>query len=398
MRLSFIIGLAYKNIRKNMLRSLLTIGGIVIGVGFTIVLIALGYGLQNLSVSEIVNIQSMNTVDVDVSQSKIMSIGYKELSGINEIEGVDKVIPRVALASKIKYNGSSVDAVSYGKNNEYLKLDGFNIAAGHVYSKNNKNEILVNTAVLKALGFKVYAKAIGSKIDAAMVFPSYLLGGAKSGKVVKKSFIISGYFEAQESPYLYMPLDVLKSLGLEKFTGAKLQVNNAYNVGQVTKKIESMDYKAFTPQQTLNQVNWVFTIFKMAILMFGIVAVFVACLAMFNTLTISFIEKTKEVGALRALGTSRRDVRRLFLAEAVIIGFIGSLAGIIGGASIGALVNFGISVLAKVSGNQPVSLFYIPFLIVLITFFVTLAISFFTGFYPAWRAANINPLDALRYE
>jgi ABC-type antimicrobial peptide transport system permease subunit len=119
---------------------------------------------------------------------------------------------------------------------------------------------------------------------------------------------------------------------------------------------------------------------------------------MFNTLTISLLEKTREVGFMKALGTTRRDIYVLFISESILIGILGSFVGISTGVLIGAFLNYSISRLAESTGNLPVQLFHVTPKLIILTITASILISFFTGFYPSKRAAKINPLDALRYE
>ena len=119
---------------------------------------------------------------------------------------------------------------------------------------------------------------------------------------------------------------------------------------------------------------------------------------MFNTLTITLLEKTREIGFMKAMGTTRKDINRLFFTESFLIGFLGGLTGIIGAYILGLSINGWVESLAKKTGNKSVELFYMPVEVILIAIGIAAVISLLTGFYPAFRASRINPLNALRYE
>jgi putative ABC transport system permease protein len=148
----------------------------------------------------------------------------------------------------------------------------------------------------------------------------------------------------------------------------------------------------------IEQARKIFRIIQIVLGLFGLIALFVSAIGMFNTMTITLLERTNEIGIMRSIGVTKKDVQALFLAEAMIIGFLGGVSGVLIGLLGGELVNFIFAVLAKNFGGQVLDLFYIPnIFIVFIIIFSTL-IGFFTGIYPSKRAGHLNPLEALRYK
>jgi putative ABC transport system permease protein len=119
---------------------------------------------------------------------------------------------------------------------------------------------------------------------------------------------------------------------------------------------------------------------------------------MFNTMTVTLLERTGEIGVMRTLGASSGDIQTLFIAEAIIVGFLGGVMGIIFGLSIGFTLNGLMNVAASNFGGKSVSLFSfpIPFLLFIAAF--SAVVGFLTGVFPARRAAGLNPLDAIRYK
>jgi putative ABC transport system permease protein len=119
---------------------------------------------------------------------------------------------------------------------------------------------------------------------------------------------------------------------------------------------------------------------------------------MFNTMTVTLLERTKEIGIMRMIGASPTDIKLLFVSESVLVGFLGGVSGIVIGVGIGVIINFVLNALATQFGGQAVSLFAFPlwFLLFIATF--SAAVGYLTGIFPARRAALLNPLDAIRYE
>jgi ABC-type antimicrobial peptide transport system permease subunit len=170
------------------------------------------------------------------------------------------------------------------------------------------------------------------------------------------------------------------------------------DVSALQAAIQDLGYRTSSARETVEQANVIFDVFKVLLLFFGSIAVVVAFVGMFNTLTISLLEKTREVGMMRALGATHRDVQRLFLTEALIIGILGGVSGVVLALLTGLAVNGGVAVLAGVTGNEPATIFYSPALMVAAMFVIASVSSFLTGLYPARRAAKTKILDALRYE
>jgi len=124
----------------------------------------------------------------------------------------------------------------------------------------------------------------------------------------------------------------------------------------------------------------------------------VAALGMFNTLTVSLLEKTREVGLMKAIGMKSQEVKMLFLAESVIMGFLGGVLGLMFGFLAGQTLSLVLTSIAVANGFDPIVATYIPLNLVLTITISSFAIGVATGFYPAHRATRISALNALRYE
>ena len=124
----------------------------------------------------------------------------------------------------------------------------------------------------------------------------------------------------------------------------------------------------------------------------------VALLGMFNTLTISLLERMREVGYLKILGARNKDIFLMFVTESVMIGLFGGIAGITYGIILEIAVNAVISGLAERAGAFPITLLYTPYYFAAFMAIFALVIGILTGIYPARKAVRVKPLDVLRYE
>ena len=132
--------------------------------------------------------------------------------------------------------------------------------------------------------------------------------------------------------------------------------------------------------------------------LFGLIALFVSAIGMFNTMTIALLERTNEIGIMRSIGVRRSDIRKLFLFESMLMGFLGGVGGVGIAMLGGTLANMGINALAQRFGGTALNLFVYPAWFVILIIVFSAIIGFLTGLYPSYRASRLNPLDALRYK
>ncbi|MDD3102258.1 MAG: FtsX-like permease family protein, partial [Patescibacteria group bacterium] len=117
-----------------------------------------------------------------------------------------------------------------------------------------------------------------------------------------------------------------------------------------------------------------------------------------NTMTITLLERTNEIGVMKAIGASNKEISALFLLEATIMGFLGSIAGLLMGWLSGKILNFVLHIMAMAYSAQSVNVFYIPVWFMLTVIISTTIVGFSTAIYPAQRAGKYDPLEALRYK
>jgi len=261
--------------------------------------------------------------------------------------------------------------------------------------KKEGKEVLVSTALLRTLKIKP-EKILGQKINLSYIVSGNLMPKV-SGRVLSKpvSYQIVGVVKDDKNLLVIVPLADLESMGVSRYSTAKVLVKDEDQLALVRQKIESLGFVTLSIVDTLNQVNRLFRLLRFLLGAFGAIALVVAILGMFNTLTVSLLERTREIAVMKTLGTTDRDVVRLFLAESVIIGFFGGILGIFLGQQIGGLINF---ISSFFRDDKSVSLFVSPFYFLVMILLLSIGIGIVTGIYPSKRAKNISPLDALRYE
>jgi ABC-type antimicrobial peptide transport system permease subunit len=260
-------------------------------------------------------------------------------------------------------------------------------------------EIVVNRALLELIGVPE-AEALGLEFELRMVVLGELLDvGENTVESVPTTYTIVGITPESETPIAYVPFIDLRSLGVNRYSQIRVVTNSPDTLESVRATIESLGYATTSVADTVTQIDRLFASLRLLLSVLGMVALSVAALGMFNTLTVSLLERTHEVGLLKALGMSSDEVRELFLTESMIMGFFGGvlglLIGIFSGKMLGVLLT---SVSLSRGGAGAITISQTPISFILVILTISLLIGILTGWYPARRATKISALDALRYE
>jgi len=174
-------------------------------------------------------------------------------------------------------------------------------------------------------------------------------------------------------------------------------------VMDITQQINDMGYMAYSPQSTVEGINSFFVILQVVFGGIGAIALLVAAIGIANTMTMAILERTREIGLMKAIGATNRDVLTIFLGEAAGIGFLGGL----GGALLGWLGGYALNIVSmQFLASQAQEQGYIsaglsaetPLWLLLFSIVFATLVGFLSGLYPALRAATLEPVTALKYE
>jgi len=265
-------------------------------------------------------------------------------------------------------------------------------------SNEAKRQAVVNRSMLALLGIKE-DEAVGKKFKASFIIVGNLIPEAEAGaESLPVEYEIIGVIPGEKTPLFYVPFIDLRSLGIVNFSQAKIVVSKQELLAKVRKQIEAAGFQTASVTDTVAQIGRLFGTLKLLLGLVGLVALSVAALGMFNTLTVSLFERTREVGLMKAMGMKSFEVKELFLAESQILSFLGGVLGIVFGFVAGKILSLVLSVLAIARGVGFVDVVHLPLWFILLILFLSLGVGFLTGIYPARRATKISPLDALRYE
>ncbi len=385
-----------RSFKTNTSRTILTVLGLGVGIGAVLFLVSLGYGLQNVILNKITTADALLTLDVS-SVSDLISLNKESLATISSLSGVAETSPVVSLSGQASLDNETTETVSLIVDKPYFRLSGINLDVGKEFSSSDASEVVISSATAKIFGYANPSDIVGQKV----VLNLFIIN-SESGEVEiftpETDYRIVGIINNENTSLVYIPLYTLKNVNLPIYSSLKVKVSSSEQLNTIRDEIVKQGLLVSSISDTIDQTKKIFSIIQIVLGVFGLIALVVSAIGMFNTMTITLLERTKEIGIMRAIGVSNGDISRLFLMESVIMGFLGGISGVLIGYLGGKLFNVVINILARNFGGQVLDLFYSPAWFVLFILGFSVLTGFLTGLYPARRAARLNPLDALRYK
>lgn len=383
--------MAAANLWFKKLRSGITILGIAIGTGSIFLLMSFGLGLQALVAAQVSRGEAIDTIDVTTGGSRLLKLDDSAVKQFGAITHVTQAAGYYATAGKLTIGNANADVVTYGVNSPYLQTANLSLAAGSPLDTTKSDQAVISRAILDAVGITNPRQAIGTAIS--------LKAKTGDGATIDRKVTIVGVTSSGSGTEAFVSDAVFRAAGTTQFAGVKVLVGSRSDVTQARRAIEGLGFTTTSPVDTLDQVDQVFRVLRIVLVSFGAVGMSIAILGMINTLTISLLERTREVALMLALGARPRDMRQLFILEAILLSLTGGLVGIIGAEGIGALVDFVLNRLASSRGAAAgFTVFARPLWLTLATLGSMALVGFLVAYVPARRAARINSVEALRRE
>jgi len=402
MRFQDVAKLSTRMFKTNPTRTWLTILGMGVGTGAVVTLVGLGFGLQNIILEQIVLGDTLLSLNVTPPPARSVTLNPQTVQEFYEIERVQDVAPLASFAALITYDGLTGNTFLQGANPNYLRFTGTKEVAGRLFSEDALNEdrssVILTRAMLKLFDVEDVETAIGKQVSFRVFVPK-----EESNETIemelKKRYTIVGISGEESRPGAILLLDELTSqLAVTEYERVQVRVDDVEFLDPVTEAIVERGYGVTALSKTVEQANKIFQGIQAILAVFGGIALVVSAIGMFNTMTVTLLERTGEIGIMRTLGASANDIKILFISEAVVVGFLGGLVGIGIGVGIGFALNTMVNVAAANFGGKAVALFSYPITFILFIATFSAVVGFLTGVFPARRAAALNPLDAIRYK
>lgn len=384
------IELVIRNISNRKMRTFLTLLGIIIGITAIISLVAIADGLQGEANTAFERVQRIEVKQKGTLLPVFSKIPISYVEGIEKIQGVKLVSPRIEYTPN-KIEGKEVSGgLSLTTSSLFPptvvgvepKKESQSTASTFVKYITNGRFLVEGDRYSAVLGKPVadtYRKTVGSKID---------IDGVEF-KVVGISE--AGSFFLDNS--IAVPLDAVREIseiGKNEVSGIAVDVGDPSEADSVATRImlKYPGVDASTPQEIAASFGTLLSAIRSSTFVIAGIAAVVGGIGITNSMLMSVMERRREIGILKAVGWSNREVIRMFLAESVIIGIMGGIIGISLGAG---------GVFAVQSVRHDLMLSVSPSLVVQ-AFVFALSLGIFGGLYPAWRATQVSPIEALRYE
>ena len=402
-----------RSFKNNRLRTLLTVLGISIGIGTIFFLVSLGYGLQKLILENIATQDSLLALDV-TQNSEAIDLNKESITSIKEISEITDIYPLVSQDSQISGNGLTSAAKINIVNPRFLSLEGIAVDKGKIFKDGENDKMIISLAALQLLDINKDDFANNeitirlAKNPPKQNNQTVSAEEAPAGEnvviettpieYINKTYTITGVVNDISNAYIYIPDSSVSEISFATYDKLKVRVNSTFNLEPARARIIEKGFFVSSVSETVDQAKQIFSIAQIVLALFGVVALVVSAIGMFNTMTIALLERTQEIGIMKTIGASSYDIWRMFLTESMIIGFFGGFFGVVMGFLLSSLVNYGMNFLAGMFGGIQANLFARPVWFIAFIMIFSTVVGVITGIYPARRAARLNALEALRYK
>jgi ABC-type antimicrobial peptide transport system permease subunit len=445
MRISDLLIMGLRNLSRRKARTFLTVFGVVIGSLSIIIMRSIGYGMENnfrkqlmeqggmtmITVSSRAQVVDENSDDVNLKKQVIDNRLVEQINNIKHVRAVSPVINVDVSIESHKYMGfASISvmnsevfddfdfpALAYGEypTQENRSVIVFGSDQPYVYEKNKRKgggeqpdidfEKEKFELSFEGENYKVSSK----KREFALPLKNVAKLVETRGTYDWNAYMDLQYFEKVYTKYCNTLelTDRRKAIKkLNEYDQLQLNVDNIDNVSKVQEEIKQLGYESYSDMSYIEPVKKTSDTLQMVLGALGFVAMFVSAISIANTMVMSIYERTKEIGVMKVLGCVIRDIRKLFLFEAGMIGFLGGAIGIILGYIASFLINkFGQPIFGSLmSGNymldemENTSFSIIPFYLPFGALAISIGVGLLSGYFPAKRATKISAIEAMKTE
>lgn len=459
MIISDTVRLALRNLREAVLRTALTSLGVAIGVASLVGMVSFGVALQEQIVGNFLRSGVFDSITVipgmpAVLRNLRLRTARREFGAatkskgaerpeaaraplddeaLKKLAGLDRVIevyPDIRVPVEVKYEQFSEFSGAVGVPMSARGEGAFqNIAFGQFFPNDTGDNCMLTMDFARRITDEEARDLIGKELTLGYANPVNTGPGnlmeAMSGVSIQrteKKFRIVGIVERPPglgaiagalSPVM-IPLTKARQMGTfdvsspqnflrtlsdkRTYTAVTVKVKSPRDTDEVEQKIKDMGFAAVSVADVLRGQKRAFILLDLLLGLVGSIALTVASLGIVNTMVMSILERTREIGIMKAIGGSDEDIRKIFLFEAALIGLMGGVAGDLLGWVVGRVINFGANYYLQSQGAPGANLFLIPWWLSSGGVAFAMVVSLIAGSFPALRAARLDPIQALRHD
>lgn len=398
--------IALKALGNNKFRGFLTMLGIIIGVGSVITMLAIGQGSKKSIQAEISEMGSNMIMihpgedmrgGVRLSADDMQTLKVKDFEDIRQECGhVSLVSPSVNSSGQAVYGANNTPTSVYGVNEEFLDIRGYKVQDGDIFSeqdiKTAAKVCLVGKTVIDQL-FTNGGNPVGKVIRFGSI-PFRIVGvleskGYNSMGMDQDNLIITPYTTVMKRilAVTYLQEIVCSALSEEYTDEAISEITDVLRRNHKLKEADDDDFNIRSQQELSSMMTSTSDMMSTLLAAVAGISLLVGGIGIMNIMYVSVTERTKEIGLRMSIGAKGRDILAQFLIEATLISITGGLLGVILGVAASYVVKAALSYPILI---QPWS--------IVVSFLVCTIIGIFFGWYPARKASNLDPIEAIRYE
>lgn len=443
-----LILMGVKNLWRRKLRTFLTVLGVIIGASSIIVMLSIGFGLNIFFENEMAKMGSLTTVNVHkswggggmVHMGGGMSMSVSDSSSNNKVEKLDdKAVKNFKALANVTAVSPTIDTYGSFINGRYVAgasikgIDpatmedfGYKVSEGRLLNPSDKYGVVFGSGIKDFFSdpnAKIWREINVDLMKDRMSLTlnpnyGYEMPGEKTPNYKEYNLKTTGVLEEGnwETMYsVYMPIADVETMMKDKekvenlkgqnrrtskeYDKIDVKVNDPKNVQVVQQTIKDMGFDAYSLNDQLDSVKSQTAVLQAVLGGIGAISLLVAAIGITNTMIMSIYERTKEIGVMKVIGASLKDIKRLFLFESALIGLLGGIWGVM----FSYLLSFGINKIGgpflESMGSSPgIKISVIPIWLIFASMAFSATIGVVSGYFPAKRAMNLSALEAIRTE
>ncbi len=390
------LNFAVKSIMHRKVRSWLTIIGIIIGIAAIVSLISISQGLENAIQEQFESMGSNKFYVIPKTGAGFVSlesgkITEDDLDTINDVSGVDYTNSFLYQGKTIYFRNEDKYTNIFGFYSEKglgeaFESDGFSLEEGRWPQNNEKGFIILgNSLAHRTLNKEIY---IGNKIEIDSI--SFEVIGIMN-KVGNEQDDNQAYVSMDDARILFDDPDGLSMI--------EVVVRDGFDVNKVAKDTQSKlerardteDVDTFTPDQILQQLGIILNVIQIVLVGIATISLFVGGLGIMNSMFTNVLERKKEIGVMKAIGATPKDIKYMFIVESGLMGLVGGILGVI----FGIFISLSVGKIAEQSGLMLLSI-HIDYWVVLLGILFAFIVGMISGYVPANQASKLLPVEALK--